>query len=121
MLRGSAVPARIMPSRIQSWCNGNSVGRADQHCGLRAKLAITDGQMEAWAAYAEALLANDRRVRSFDDGEDHPFGPLEDRLAALASMRQAAVVLFSVLDATQQRKAMHLLPICCLPGVALLD
>jgi hypothetical protein len=36
-------------------------------------------------------------------------------LAALGAMRQAAAVLFSVLDAAQRHKAARLLPLCCLP------
>lgn len=104
-----------MSSGIRFRSKTNSSCRADLYCGLRAKLAITDGQMEAWAAYADVLSANDRRVRTLDDSDDQPFGSLQDRLAPLASMRQAAAVLLSVLDEGQQQRAMPLLPLCCMP------
>jgi hypothetical protein len=80
---------------------------------LRVELAITDAQAEAWGAFAEALRENRRRMQTFDDAGDQPFGPVQDRLAALASMRRAAQDLLAVLERAQRRKAMQLLPLCC--------
>jgi hypothetical protein len=81
---------------------------------LQAQLAISKGQLQAWAAFAATLSANRRRMQRVDD-EDQPFGLIEDRLAALGSMRHAAAELFPVLSADQQCKALQLLPLCCLP------
>jgi hypothetical protein len=86
--------------------------------GLKAKLAITEGQTQAWAAFAETLSANARRMRTIDDAGNQPFGRLPDRLAALRSMRRAAPGLFAVLSGSQKRSAMQLLPLCCLPNAA---
>ena len=88
--------------------------------GLRAALAITEDQMEAWTAFAESLWANRQRMGTGDYAESLPYGALEDRLTALASMRHAAAELFAVLDAAQQRKALLSLPLCCLPQAAAL-
>jgi hypothetical protein len=86
---------------------------------LKAKLSITEGQIEAWSEFAEALSANGRRMQSVDDGDrDQPFGPLQDRLAALGSMWHAAAELFAVLGTSQQLRAVQLLPLCCLPRTA---
>jgi len=82
---------------------------------LEARLAITGEQTEAWAAFAETLRANARRMASVDDRAQQPFGALPDRLAALRSMTGAAAQLFAVLEAPQQRMAVELLPLCCLP------
>jgi hypothetical protein len=87
---------------------------------LQAALAITQDQMEAWTAFAERLWANRRRVESGECAEGLPYGALEDRLRALASMRHAAVELCTVLDTDQQRRALQLLPLCCLPSAAAL-
>ena len=84
---------------------------------LKAQLAITEDQLGAWAEFAATLSANSRRMQRTDD-EDQPFGLLEDRLIAQGSMRRAAEELFPVLRAEQQRKALHLLPLCCLPPSA---
>jgi hypothetical protein len=84
---------------------------------MKIQLAITEDQLQAWVEFAATLSANGRRMHCTDD-EDQPFGPVEDRLAALGSMRRAAGELFSVLRADQQRKALLLLPLCCLPQSA---
>jgi hypothetical protein len=94
--------------RLRARAGSNAVG-------LEATLSIDKSQMKAWAAFAETLAANARRLDDADGRNEHPFGELQGRLAALQSMRQAAAVLYSVLDAAQQRKAMHVLPLCCLP------
>jgi hypothetical protein len=83
--------------------------------GLEAELSISESQMMAWAGFAETLSANARRLDGVNGTKDHPFGRLPARLAALHSMRRAAAVLFTVLDAAQQHRAMQLLPLCCLP------
>jgi hypothetical protein len=82
---------------------------------LQAKLAIGEGQMQPWAAFAGTLSANGRRMRDGDCSGDDPFGPLPDRLAALASMRQATEQLFATLTPGQQCTAARILPLCCLP------
>jgi hypothetical protein len=81
---------------------------------LKTELAITEAQSQAWAAFTSTLLANSRRIQRIY-GKVHPFGVIEDRLAALASMRTAAAVLFTVLGESQQRAALQLLPLCCIP------
>ena len=48
--------------------------------GLKAKLSIGPDQLEAWRAFADALSANGRRMRSDCDCGDEPFGSLPDRL-----------------------------------------
>jgi len=48
-----------------------------------------------------------------------PFSRVEERLAALARMRDAAAELFAVLGSDQRRRAVQLLPLCCLPGGAI--
>jgi hypothetical protein len=82
---------------------------------LEAKLALTERQMGAWELFAECLRANRDRMQAFDDRTEQPFGPLEDRLAALDAMQRAATELFAVLDTLQQQTATQLLPLCCLP------
>jgi hypothetical protein len=83
---------------------------------LQAKLVISDGQMVQWELFVDSLRANRRRMQD-DDTTDRPFGPLEDRVAARDAMRQAATQLFTVLDTAQQRTAMQLLPLCCVPAM----
>jgi hypothetical protein len=85
---------------------------------LRTRLSITAAQMHAWTPFAEALSANRRRLDAHA-GADEPFGRLEDRLAALDSMRQSAEQLFSILDPSQRSRAIRLLPLCCLPPALL--
>jgi hypothetical protein len=51
---------------------------------LQAQLAITKGQLRAWAAFAATLSANSRRMHRVDD-EDQPFGPLLPPLLLAAS------------------------------------
>jgi hypothetical protein len=87
---------------------------------LKAELSIGRDQTEAWAAFAEALSENSRRMCSSNDGGDVPFGALSDRLAALDSMRRAAKQLFAVLRPAQRRTAVQLLPLCCLPQTSAL-
>ena len=93
-------------------------GAKNYVAGLQATLAITEHQMEPWTAFAQSLCANRRRMESEECAEDLPYGTLEDRLAALASMRHATAQLCGVLDTNQQRKALQLLPLCCLPREA---
>jgi hypothetical protein len=85
---------------------------------LRTRLSITAAQMYAWTPFAEALSANRRRLHAGTTEE--PFGRLEDQLAALDGMRQSAKQLFSVLNPSQRRVAIKLLPLCCLPPAWLL-
>jgi hypothetical protein len=99
---------RIVPSRRR--------GRSDAAgyvASLKAQLAITEDQLRAWVEFAATLSANSRRMQR-TDAEDQPFGLVEDRLLALDSMKRAAGELFSMLRADQQRKALQLLPLCCL-------
>jgi hypothetical protein len=90
-------------------------GAAGYVARLKAELSIGPDQVDAWSAFADALLANGCRMRGDGDCDDEPFGSLSDRLAALASMRRAAERLFGVLHPAQQRVAAHALPLCCLP------
>ena len=116
MLQASAFPARIVSAA--TFDPAAMRGAESYVVGLKAKLAITEGQTEAWTAFAETLSANARRMRTIDDAGNQPFGRLPDRLAALRSMRHAAARLFPALGAAQQRSAMQLLPLCCLPNAA---
>ena len=108
MIEANTIP-RIFPTRRR----GRS-GAADYVASLKAQLAITENQFRAWVEFAATLSANSRRMQRTDD-EDQPFGLIEDRLAALGSMRRAARKLFPVLRADQQCKVLQLLPLCCLP------
>jgi len=118
MIATNAIPAPALstasvlpsPRRVRS-------GAADYVSSLKAQLAITEDQLGAWVEFAATLSANRRRMQRAD-GEDQPFGLVEDRLSALESMRRATGELFPVLRADQQRKALHLLPLCCLPQSA---
>ena len=116
MFQLNAMPSRDKPKvQFHATVKRPRSDAADSIAVLEAELSISGSQIEAWAGFAETLSANARRLDSVDGRRDHPFGHLRDRLAALASMRRAAAVLFSVLDAAQQRRAMQLLPLCCLP------
>jgi hypothetical protein len=118
MISANTIPAqelsttRILPARTRV-----RSGAAGHLSSLKAQLAITEDQLRAWVEFAATLSANTRRMHRTDD-EDQPFGLVEDRLAALGSMRRAAGELFSVLRADQQHKALQLLPLCCLPHSA---
>jgi hypothetical protein len=80
------------------------------------RLSIAPGQAQAWRAFVDALSVNKRRMRADNAGGESPFGPLAHRLDALASMQRAAQQLFAILDPTQRRVAMQVLPLCCLRG-----
>lgn len=84
---------------------------------LSKRLSISEVQREVWSAFAETLLANNRRMVR-NDRADEPFGDPGDRLAALAAMKAAAARLFELLDPAQQDEAMQQLPLCCLPQPA---
>ncbi len=119
MIGASAHPARELSTvRLHPAARRVRSGADDYVAGLEAQLAISESQLQAWAGFAAALSANGRRMRSDNDEEDQPFGPLRDRLAALRSMRHAAAELFPVLSAAQQCRARQLLPLCCLPQAA---
>jgi hypothetical protein len=114
MIAANTIPAqelsttRILPPRRR--------GRSDAAgyvASLKAKLGITKDQLQAWAKFAATLSANRRRMQRSND-EDEPFGLLHDRIAALRSMRQAAAELLLILNPAQQRKALQILPLCCL-------
>lgn len=119
-------PARALQAlEAQAGCflpSAKRVGSGAERyvAGLQATLAITEDQMDVWTAVADSVWANRRRMESGECVEGVPFGALEDRLAALASMRQAAARLYITLDTDQQRKALQLLPLCCLPRAAAL-
>jgi hypothetical protein len=81
---------------------------------LKTRLSIAPGQAQAWEAFADALSANTRRMRSDHPGGDSPFGPFALRLDALVSMQRAAQQLLAVLDPVQRRAAVRVLPLCCL-------
>jgi hypothetical protein len=116
MVQPHAIPLRNPAARkFRAAANRGQSDAAGSIAGLEAELSISERQMKAWAGFAETLSANARRLDSVDGARDHPFGRLPARLAALKSMRQAAAVLFSALDAAQQHRAMQLLPLCCLP------
>jgi hypothetical protein len=85
--------------------------------GLKAKLAIAPDQAQAWGAFAAVLSANRHRVRSSNARSEGPFGPIAERLEALASMRGAGEQLLAVLDPVQRRGAVQALPLCCLQEV----
>jgi hypothetical protein len=89
--------------------------RSGASSNIAAELSLDESQMNAWQAFVETLAANARRLDDVDGRNEHPFGRLQDRVAALASMRQATDVLLSVLDTAQKRRAMRLVPLCCLP------
>jgi hypothetical protein len=117
MFQPCAIPLRALSAvRFHAAVKRAASDAAGSTAGLEAQLSISESQMKAWAGFAETLSANARRLDGVDGAIDHPFGHLPDRLAALDSMRRAAAVLFSVLDAAQQRRAMQLLPLCCLPA-----
>ena len=121
MTRASAIQIREAPAGRCLPSAGRVGSGAERYvAGLQATLAITEDKMEAWTAFAESLRSNRRRMESGECAEDLPYGALEDRLAALASMRQTAAQLYGVLDKNQQCKALQLLPLCCLPCVAAL-
>ena len=116
MVQPHAMPLRDPAARkFRAAAKRGQSDAAGSIAGLEAELSISESQMKAWAGFAETLSANARRLDSVDGARDHPFGRLPARLAALKSMRQAAAVLFSLLDDAQQRKAAQLLPLCCLP------
>lgn len=114
MITASTIPAE-QPARRKILPGGRRVrsGAVPYVASLKAQLAITEGQLLAWAEFAATLSANTRRMQRIGD-EDQPFGLIKDRLAALGSMRRAAGELFSVLCPDQQYKALQLLPLCCL-------
>ena len=116
MVQPHAMPIRDPAARkFHAAANRGRSDAAGGIAGLEAELSISESQMKAWAGFAETLTANARRLDGVDGARDHPFGRLPARLAALHAMRRAAAVLFSVLDAAQQHRAMQLLPLCCLP------
>ena len=115
MLQDSAIPSLQMSAATCRARRARSGARGGRIAGLEAELSINSVQMKAWSAFANTLSANNGRLDTVDGVREHPFGRLEDRLAALSSMRQAGAVLFSALDVDQQRKAIQLLPLCCLP------
>jgi len=81
---------------------------------LKARLSIAPGQVQAWEAFADALSANTRRMRSDNPGGDSPFGPIAVRLDALISMQCAAQQLLVVLEPGQRCAAVQVLPLCYL-------
>jgi len=81
---------------------------------LKTRLSIAPGQVQAWEAFADALSANTRRMRSDNPRGDSPFGPIALRLDALVSMQRAAQQLFVVLEPAQRRAAVQVFPLCCL-------
>lgn len=116
MIATSTNPARTSAASFHPAARRVLSG-ADHVASLRARLVITERQSPAWAVFAATLSANSRRLQDVGD-EDQPFGLVEDRLAALSSMRHAAAALFPLLSAAQQRRALQLLPLCCLPQSA---
>jgi hypothetical protein len=113
MMRASAIPARnatLAPFRPAA--RRRRSGTDTYVAGLEAKLSIGPDQMEAWGAFVDTLSANGCRMQSDGSHRHEPFGPLPDRLAALASMRCAAERLFGVLHPAQQCVAARELPLC---------
>jgi hypothetical protein len=49
---------------------------------VETALSIGANQMRAWAAFAETLAANARRLDDVDGRKEHPFGQIQARLAA---------------------------------------
>jgi hypothetical protein len=88
---------------------------------LKAKLAISRDQTDAWERFAASLRANRGRMETSEDAAGQPFGRLADRRTALDTMRQAATELFALLGPAQQRAASRVLPLCCLPHRASLE
>ena len=108
--RSSALTFKAEPLAGRSGCQAHVTS-------LKIKLAITRSQSGPWSRFAEALRMNARRMTLLHWGE--PFSRVEERLAALARMRDAAAELFAVLGSDQRRRAVQLLPLCCLPGGAI--
>lgn len=105
IMRTTAIPARnATPAPFRPAPRRLRSGAETYIAGLEAKLSIGPDQMEAWRAFADTLSRKACRMHSDRDHSDEPFGPLPDRLAALASMRRAADRLFGVL---------HPAPIAC--------
>ena len=103
-----------------------------RHCyldQLKRDLGIVAGQGEAWGGFAAALRANARRMSATADADlttasdvyDLAFGELQDRLAALAAMQQAAGELLATLTPVQGGRAARVLPLCCLPTAGRLN
>lgn len=90
----------------------------------KAELAITAAQDTAWQAYAQALrdqapaMPADMMAKhdammgaaAFPAKFDARITMLEDRLASLKAIREAAVALYGKLDGGQKKKADGLLP-----------
>lgn len=118
MIAASTIPAlELSTTTIPLTRRRVRSGAAGYVASLKAQLAINEDQLLGWAEFAATLSANSRRMQRTDD-DDQPFGLVEDRLAALASMRRVTGQLFPVLRADQQCKALQLLPLCCLPQSA---
>ena len=116
MIEATATPAGdISPAAFRTTGRRPRSSAGGTMVSLKSALSIGESQMRAWTAFSETLAANTRRLNSVDSRREHPFGQFNARLAALKSMRQAGAVLLSVLDTAQQHKAMHILPLCCLP------
>jgi hypothetical protein len=117
----SDLPERAVRNRAVSRKDETYIDR------LERELSITFRQIGHWRAFAAALDANASRLAetatqqaaggSDDglDGLDSVFGPLEQRLAALSTMRSAADGLFAALTPSQRYLALRVLPLCCLP------
>jgi hypothetical protein len=116
MMQAHAVPARdTTTAAVPAPVRRPLSGAGSYVARLKGELSIGPDQLVAWAAFADALMANGRRIRGDSNCGDEPFGSLSDRLAALACMRHAAERLFRVLHPAQQRVAARTLPLCCLP------
>jgi len=92
------------------------IGAERYMAGLKAELGITERQSKAWAAYVAALQSNRERMEAAVP-EHGPFGPVADRLAALAAMRQATSRLYARLSTPQRDRAGKVIPLCCQPPV----
>jgi hypothetical protein len=89
---------------------------------LRAELGITDGQKNAWDAYADAIKSNLQSMQGmwqtmktvFDaktpvERLDAHVGAMESRLAALKAVKPALANLYATLTDEQKKKADELL------------
>jgi hypothetical protein len=111
-----SLPAR--PSRLDIQPmeeSSNHRGAGTYMAALGAELRLSGCQAEAWAEYIAVLQSNRERME-IGASADAPFGPVTERITALAAMRRAASQLDTRLSPSQRERAGELLPLCCETG-----